>query len=36
MSVEYCAKLERGALAGASAAILDAIARALQLGPAKK
>jgi transcriptional regulator with XRE-family HTH domain len=31
VSVEYYAKLERGALAGASAAVLDAVARALQL-----
>lgn len=31
VSVEYYAKLERGAIAGASAAVLDAIAQALQL-----
>ncbi|MGJ4845227.1 helix-turn-helix transcriptional regulator [Leifsonia sp. Le1] len=31
VSVEYYAKLERGAIAGASAAVLDAVARALQL-----
>ncbi|MEF3120156.1 helix-turn-helix transcriptional regulator [Kocuria flava] len=31
MSVEYYAKLERGAIAGASAAVLEAIATALQL-----
>lgn len=31
MSVEYYAKLERGAIGGASAAVLDAVARALQL-----
>jgi transcriptional regulator with XRE-family HTH domain len=31
MSVEYYAKLERGAIAGASSAVLDAVARALQL-----
>jgi len=31
VSVEYYAKLERGAIAGASAAVLDAISRALQL-----
>lgn len=31
MSVEYYAKLERGAIAGASSSILDAVARALQL-----
>ena len=31
VSVEYYSKLERGAIAGASAAVLDAIAHALQL-----
>lgn len=31
VSVEYYAKLERGAVAGASAAVLDSVARALQL-----
>ena len=31
VSVEYYAKLERGSIAGASASVLDAIARALQL-----
>lgn len=31
LSVEYYAKLERGAIAGASASVLDAMARALQL-----
>lgn len=31
VSVEYYAKLERGAIAGASAAVLDAVANALQL-----
>ena len=31
VSVEYYAKLERGGIAGASAAVLDAVARALQL-----
>jgi len=31
VSVEYYSKLERGAIAGASSAVLDAIARALQL-----
>ena len=31
MSVEYYAKLERGAIAGASASVLDAIGRALRL-----
>jgi transcriptional regulator with XRE-family HTH domain len=36
MSVEYYAKLERGALAGVSAGVLDAIARALQLDEAER
>jgi transcriptional regulator with XRE-family HTH domain len=36
LSVEYYAKLERGALAGASAAVLDAIARAPQLDEAER
>jgi transcriptional regulator with XRE-family HTH domain len=36
MSVEYYAKLERGSLAGASASVLDAIARALQLDEAER
>jgi transcriptional regulator with XRE-family HTH domain len=36
VSVEYYAKLERGALAGASASVLDAIARALQLDDAER
>ena len=36
MSVEYYAKLERGALGGVSAAVLDAIARALQLDDAER
>lgn len=31
VSVEYYARLERGAIAGASASVLDALARALQL-----
>lgn len=31
ISVEYYAKLERGAIAGASASVLDAVSRALQL-----
>ena len=31
VSVEYYAKLERGAIAGASSAVLDAVSRALQL-----
>jgi hypothetical protein len=36
VSVEYYSKLERGALAGASATVLDAIARALQLDEAER
>jgi transcriptional regulator with XRE-family HTH domain len=36
MSVEYYAKLERGALAGASAGVLEALARALQLDDAER
>jgi transcriptional regulator with XRE-family HTH domain len=36
MSVEYYAKLERGSLAGASAGVLDALARALQLDEAER
>ncbi len=36
VSVEYYAKLERGALAGASAGVLDAIARALRLDEAER
>jgi transcriptional regulator with XRE-family HTH domain len=36
MSVEYYAKLERGALSGASAGVLDALARALQLDDAER
>jgi transcriptional regulator with XRE-family HTH domain len=36
MSVEYYAKLERGHLAGVSASVLDAIARALQLDDAER
>jgi len=36
VSVEYYAKLERGELAGVSASILDAIARALQLDEAER
>jgi MmyB-like transcription regulator ligand binding domain/Helix-turn-helix domain len=36
VSVEYYAKLERGALAGASASVLEAIARALQLDDAER
>jgi transcriptional regulator with XRE-family HTH domain len=36
MSVEYYSKLERGSLAGVSAGVLDAIARALQLDDAER
>lgn len=36
MSVEYYAKLERGQLAGVSASVLDALARALQLDDAER
>lgn len=36
MSVEYYSKLERGALAGASASVLGAVARALQLDDAER
>ncbi len=36
VSVEYYARLERGVLAGVSASILDAIARALQLDDAER
>ena len=36
VSVEYYSKLERGALAGVSASVLDAIARALQLDDAER
>jgi transcriptional regulator with XRE-family HTH domain len=36
VSIEYYSKLERGSLAGASAAVLDAIARALQLDDAER
>ncbi|MEU4218953.1 helix-turn-helix transcriptional regulator [Actinoplanes sp. NPDC026623] len=36
VSVEYYARLERGALAGVSAGVLDAIARALQLDDAER
>ena len=36
MSVEYYSKLERGAFAGVSASVLDAIARALQLDDAER
>jgi transcriptional regulator with XRE-family HTH domain len=36
VSVEYYAKLERGAIAGVSASVLDALARALQLDDAER
>src|SRR6187399_1346278 len=36
VSVEYYAKLERGAIGGASAAVLDAVARALMLDDAER
>lgn len=36
ISIEYYSKLERGALAGVSASVLDAIARALQLDDAER
>src|SRR5215218_1476199 len=36
VSVEYYAKLERGAIAGASGSVLDSIARALQLDDAER
>jgi transcriptional regulator with XRE-family HTH domain len=36
VSVEYYAKLERGAIAGASAAVLDSLASALQLDDAER
>jgi len=36
VSVEYYAKLERGAIAGASASVLDAVSRALQLDDAER
>ncbi|HET7800078.1 MAG TPA: helix-turn-helix transcriptional regulator [Humibacillus xanthopallidus] len=36
VSVEYYSKLERGALAGVSASVLDAIARALRLDDAER
>jgi transcriptional regulator with XRE-family HTH domain len=36
VSIEYYSKLERGALGGVSASVLDAIARALQLDPAER
>lgn len=36
VSVEYYARLERGAIGGASASVLDALARALQLDDAER
>jgi transcriptional regulator with XRE-family HTH domain len=36
LSVEYYSKLERGALAGASATVLESVARALQLDDAER
>jgi transcriptional regulator with XRE-family HTH domain len=36
VSIEYYAKLERGALGGVSASVLDALARALQLDDAER
>lgn len=36
VSIEYYSKLERGAIAGASASVLDALARALQLDDAER
>jgi transcriptional regulator with XRE-family HTH domain len=36
ISIEYYSKLERGALAGVSASVLDALARALQLDDAER
>jgi transcriptional regulator with XRE-family HTH domain len=36
VSIEYYSKLERGALAGVSASVLDAIARALQFDDAER
>jgi transcriptional regulator with XRE-family HTH domain len=36
VSIEYYTKLERGAIAGVSAAVLDALARALQLDDAER
>ncbi|WP_062463839.1 helix-turn-helix transcriptional regulator [Demequina soli] len=36
VSVEYYSRLERGAIAGASEAVLDGLARALQLDPAER
>src|SRR4051812_49906127 len=36
VSIEYYSKVERGALAGVSASVLDAIARALRLDDAER
>jgi transcriptional regulator with XRE-family HTH domain len=36
VSIEYYSKLERGAIAGVSASVLDAVARALQLDDAER
>jgi transcriptional regulator with XRE-family HTH domain len=36
VSIEYYSKLERGALAGVSASVLEALARALRLDPAER
>jgi transcriptional regulator with XRE-family HTH domain len=36
VSIEYYSKLERGAIAGVSASVLDALARALQLDDAER
>ena len=36
ISIEYYAKIERGSLAGVSASVLDAVARALQLDDAER
>jgi transcriptional regulator with XRE-family HTH domain len=36
VSIEYYSRLERGSLAGVSASVLDAIAKALQLDPAER
>ncbi len=36
VSIEYYSKLERGAIAGASASVLDAVARALRLDDAER
>ena len=36
VSIEYYSKLERGSLAGVSASVLDAVARALQLDDAER